>query len=384
MANHLRQRGTADTIRNGVGSARKVFFYPHTYLRDRHLDTIRSWPQDSVVNPELGTARTGGQVPRERSLSENFAAARRLLNVPLINIKARPASLPPDVVVYVWGAVMLTGPYIVELDNPFALTRYNLDAIRLYRAPLRRLLLQDRCVGIRCISRACRETLGALLGDAVYAKSEVRYPEVPAPALDIPKLSAACRFLFVSTQFEVKAGPTVLRAFREIYRDHPDCTLDVVTHLPDSYRHLVDGCAGIRLHEAAYTRGEVWDRFMTRSDVLVHPTIVESFGMVVLEALAHGLAVIATDVYALGEMVNDGQNGVLLRPPMSIWDGYLPSREYYELGSIKQRIRAMDDTKMQAELTTAMRRFVADPEFRRRARIASLALFRERFAREEP
>jgi hypothetical protein len=69
---------------------------------------------------------------------------------------------------------------------------------------------------------------------------------------------------------------------------------------------------------------------------------------------------------------------------MSIWDGYLPSREYYELGSIKQRIRAMDDTKMQAELTTAMRRFVADPEFRRRARIASLALFRERFAREEP
>jgi glycosyltransferase involved in cell wall biosynthesis len=361
--------------------AERVYFYPHGYLRDRHLDTIRSWSPELVVNPELERSRTANQVSRETSLAKTVASGRRFLP-PVINVRLRPRSLPPDVVVYSWGALMLSGPYIIELDNPYALTRYNLRAVGPYRAAIRRLLLQDRCREIRCISRACRETLGALFGSAVYDKATVHYPRLPDPAVGSVEVTSTCRFLFISTQFEIKAGPTVLRAFREVHRSHAACTLDVITHLPDSCAPMVAACPAIRVHAARYTRAEIWDQFMRQADVLVHPTIVESFGMVVLEALAHGLALVATDVYAVGEMVEDGENGVLLAPPMSIWDGYLPSREYRELSSIKEKIRSMDDRRLQSDLVAAMTRLVTDVDFRRESRGASLRLFRERFSGE--
>ena len=42
---------------------------------------------------------------------------------------------------------------------------------------------------------------------------------------------------------------------------------------------------------------------MYKSDILIHPTYVDTFGVVVLEAIAHGLGIISTDLYALPEMV---------------------------------------------------------------------------------
>ena len=51
---------------------------------------------------------------------------------------------------------------------------------------------------------------------------------------------------------------------------------------------------------------------MYKSDILIHPTYVDTFGVVVLEAIAHGLGIISTDLYALPEMVYDGVNGIIL------------------------------------------------------------------------
>jgi glycosyltransferase involved in cell wall biosynthesis len=50
------------------------------------------------------------------------------------------------------------------------------------------------------------------------------------------------------------------------------------------------------------------------ADVLVHPALWESYGMCVVEAMARGLPVIASDVAALPELVDDGDNGLLVAP----------------------------------------------------------------------
>ena len=47
----------------------KIFFYPHAYLRDRQLDTIRNWQRDRVVNLQAFEDCRGQQVDRARSLS---------------------------------------------------------------------------------------------------------------------------------------------------------------------------------------------------------------------------------------------------------------------------------------------------------------------------
>jgi hypothetical protein len=91
------------------------------------------------------------------------------------------------------------------------------------------------------------------------------------------------------------------------------------------------------------------------------------------------LGLIVTDVYALRELVSEGVNGFVLPPPISVWDGYLPSRHYYRLGEVKDDIRATDTTAFENELVRAMVKFATDRQFRARARAASLSLFHERF-----
>ena len=39
----------------------RFYFYPHRYLRDRQLDTIRRWSEGNAANRELAEARRGGR-----------------------------------------------------------------------------------------------------------------------------------------------------------------------------------------------------------------------------------------------------------------------------------------------------------------------------------
>ena len=53
---------------------------------------------------------------------------------------------------------------------------------------------------------------------------------------------------------------------------------------------------------------------MTRWDLYVQPSLEEGFGLAVLEAMVHGLAVVATEVGGLRELVEDGRTGYLVPP----------------------------------------------------------------------
>jgi glycosyltransferase involved in cell wall biosynthesis len=299
--------------------------------------------------------------------------------VPAINLKRRPAGLDKDAAVYVWGGIVTSGPFIVDLDNPYALTGYNARAMGLYRGLLRRLLSSPRCREIRCLSEACRQSLELLFGAAVAAKAAVHYPRVARAVEQLPAAGEGCRFLFIATQFEIKGGAALLRAFRRVRERAPTARLDVLTHLPRTHAELAENCPGLTIHAAEVARVEVAARFLMNADVLVHPTYVDSFGMVVLEALAHGLAVIATDVYALAEMVRDGVNGRLLTPPISLWDGVRPGPLFHRLHEAEDEITRLDTSDFEARLADAMTELATRPEHLRAAREASLALFDERF-----
>jgi glycosyltransferase involved in cell wall biosynthesis len=358
----------------------KIFFYPHAYLRDRQIDTIRRWRADHVVNPELALNRRGSQVSYSSSNAKKIKASWKQ-KLPLLNIKLRPSEAPKDVVIYIWGGLLASGDFIVDLDNPWSLVGYNLSAMPFYKSFLRRALLAKRCLEIRCMSEACRLSLAKLFGDEVYHKAKVHYPYMQQAVSDIELNSdPVCRFLFIATQFEIKGGKALLQAFKRLHDKHSDCRLDVITHLPDEFKPLVSACDGIVVYEANFSRQEIHRRFMRHADVLVLPTFVDSFGMVALEALAHGLALITTDLYALGEMVEEGVNGNLICPPVSIWNGVMPSPEYYELANIKQRIRNTDTREFEEKLEHVMKRFVQDEHWRLNARRASLNLLKERFA----
>lgn len=92
----------------------------------------------------------------------------------------------------------------------------------------------------------------------------------------------------------------------------PDYRIDV-TGLPDA-RSVRRGLPP-NVHDIGVQRdSSAVIEALHRADALIVPSLSEGFGLVVIEAMACGVPVIASRLPALQEVVEDGESGVLCRP----------------------------------------------------------------------
>lgn len=66
------------------------------------------------------------------------------------------------------------------------------------------------------------------------------------------------------------------------------------------------------VHCIGFQQGENLARYYASADFFVFPSLSETFGNVVTEAMASGLAVIAFDYAAAGELIHTGTNGIVV------------------------------------------------------------------------
>lgn len=117
------------------------------------------------------------------------------------------------------------------------------------------------------------------------------------------------QFVFMG-RFERRKGvPELNEAIRSLLSENVPFRFEFIGPIPAEFRIA---------HASVSYHGEIRDFNMIReilqgSDVLVCPSWSEGFPNVILEAMANGLAVIATDVGAVAAMV-DTQNGWLIKP----------------------------------------------------------------------
>ena len=135
-----------------------------------------------------------------------------------------------------------------------------------------------------------------------YGAPAVRQDEIVPP-------SGRLRVLFAGSLGQRKGLSYLLQAVESIGRDKVELTL--------LGRKASSHCAPL---EAAVSRyrwiptlphQEVL-REMQRHDVLVLPSLFEGFGLVILEAMAQGLVVIATPHTAAPDLVEDGVDGFIV------------------------------------------------------------------------
>lgn len=125
----------------------------------------------------------------------------------------------------------------------------------------------------------------------------------PAP----PEEGRRPRILFVGGHFARKGGDVLIDVFERCFS--ADADLHIVTRQPprgvppNVYVHTGLSPGDRALHE-----------LFERADLFVLPTRTDLSPNVVLEAMATGLPVIATSMYAIPEMVHDGDSGLLVSP----------------------------------------------------------------------
>ena len=130
---------------------------------------------------------------------------------------------------------------------------------------------------------------------------------------------AAKRILFVGLEWERKGGPVLLEAFRQVRRAHPTAELVIVGCSPQV---SVPGCrilGRVPLAEVA--------KLYRSASVFCLPTNVEPFGFVFLEAFAHGLPIVATDIGAIPDFIEEGKSGFMVE----CWGVDLLARRLSEL-----------------------------------------------------
>jgi glycosyltransferase involved in cell wall biosynthesis len=148
--------------------------------------------------------------------------------------------------------------------------------------------------------------------EPVYAGASIDLPERHGS----PSWPQPPRILFVGRDWRAKGGPIVMAALEKIVSRFPDVRLTVVgvRELPDAVRRVpwVEDLG--LLDKTKPDEAARLSAAYAAATMFVLPTEYDSFPIVILEAMANGLPVVTTNVWALPEMVRDGETGYVIPP----------------------------------------------------------------------
>jgi glycosyltransferase involved in cell wall biosynthesis len=115
----------------------------------------------------------------------------------------------------------------------------------------------------------------------------------------------------------VKGHDLFLRAAALVLEEHPETRFSIAGDVlePDYYQQLEGLVRDLGLGDRFQFTGGVRDtlQHLQQADLFVLPSRSEGFSNAILEAMACGLPVIATDVGGNAEAVQDGVNGFVIK-----------------------------------------------------------------------
>lgn len=121
-----------------------------------------------------------------------------------------------------------------------------------------------------------------------------------------------CSLLMVGKDFKRKGGENLLKAFEKVKREIPNARLKLIgPEIPDP----PDGvhCAGF-IDKSDDNGVKELLKAYEEASVFVLPSLYEPFGVSFLEAMAHRLPCVGTNICAMPEIIQDGTTGYVITP----------------------------------------------------------------------
>ena len=131
----------------------------------------------------------------------------------------------------------------------------------------------------------------------------------------LPKKGLARHFLYLGRLDKAKGIDLLCQAFLRVASLHNDVLLRIAGWGPldESLREEYKNSTNIEF--IGPVSGSMKKELFRDSDVLVAPSVIpEPFGIVIIEAYAHGVPVITSRTGAFPEIVREGETGLLVNP----------------------------------------------------------------------
>ena len=178
-----------------------------------------------------------------------------------------------------------------------------------------------RAAFVSCISHFSRSQGMIFAAPEHWAKMHIVHCGVDPAVYDRPAVPASegCgpRLLFVGRLAAVKGLPMLLDAAAALAAEHPGLRLTIVGDGPDrawlEARAAELGIGAQVVFTGYRSQAEVADA-LTETDVFVLPSFAEGVPVVLMEAMAARVPVVATRVAGVAELVEDGVSGHLVPP----------------------------------------------------------------------
>jgi glycosyltransferase involved in cell wall biosynthesis len=364
---------------------KRIFFFIKSHFRERQWDTLKNIPEDFLpVYPP--SEKLTGSVKVKTEMVGFLSRFKRMvvLSVPMLNVKKVPAMANECDFIYTWGYIPLMAkkPFVIEMDNPYCLTYYNLKAFKIYKKLIEgylRTAYKLAFMSETSMHHFLHEFNGKFKERCVviYPFAERRYEKSSGtPGKNV-------KFLFIGLDFRLKGGIELLEAFSTT--KHQNIRLYIISFVPENIRKKFEKDRRI-LFIDPMPRRKLLVQVYPKVDVLVLPSLYESFGVVLLEALSFGLGLIATNVYAVPELLYNGENGVLLHHPFlkpeSLWGKKAVNPVKYHISEFSKLYLKKEffHYSLYIELKEAIMRAV-DEHFRWKRK--SIEVFEEKFSPEK-
>jgi glycosyltransferase involved in cell wall biosynthesis len=246
------------------------------------------------------------------------------------------------------------------------------------RRSLLAALSEERCRFLlpwsEAAARGVRSALGAEAARALEHKTQTVLPAIrPRASRARVRGPGPLRALFVGTSFEAKGGVEAVRAVRGVRATH-DVVLDVVSDVPGRWRGEIESGAGITAH-AWPVPAEKLKELFERAHLLLFPSHMDTLGFVLLEAMAHGVPVLATDHFAVPELVEDRVSGLVVEGENQLYaqDGLCRFRHTLPPPRAFRRALASPSAPYIARIADALALLAGDPDLNERLAAGALA-----------
>jgi len=177
-----------------------------------------------------------------------------------------------------------------------------------------------RAAFIACISHFCRSQAMYFSDRAHWDRLKIvhcgvdpaRYGTTPRPVE-----SRGQRVIFVGRLDAVKGVPLLVDAMARLGDSHPDARLQLVgdgPHRAALERQVAEAGLSDRIEFLGYRPQDEVAALLETADLLVLPSFAEGVPVVLMEAMASRLPVIASRVAGVGELVEDGTSGFTIPP----------------------------------------------------------------------
>jgi len=348
----------------------KVFYYLKPGYRGRQTDNVIYLPKsiEPVLYYKINKENKDeeGTILKQKNIYSYFFP----LNPFFINIKdAKKIGDVEADLIYTYGAFLKNTkiPYVINVDNPACFTYYS--AIALYNPFVRRLINKHFP-----ISLAAKKGLENAYGNEIAEKIEVIYP--PLSNMKFSEDSDYPRFIFISYNFYIKGGREILNALKKV---HGEYKFTIVSDIPDEFLPLAKKM-GVNVYKKI-PRKILLNDIIPYHDVVVHPSYMDSFGVAPFECINAGLAGIGTDMYAIPEFIEHGNNGFIIESPIKYFnEKFLPNLKYWLFPSVEPYVKPNRFEKVEHKLAEYIQYYIDNPSELKKHKKYSRKLHEEKFS----